>query len=91
MSVDVAEEPAHEPVEGPREEGPPPGKEEVEPRKEEVGPRRGRKVRARLAQAFSVVGLILLLLLLWRFLGGRPDKAANRNREQAVPPTMGVT
>ncbi|MDQ5836022.1 MAG: efflux RND transporter periplasmic adaptor subunit, partial [Acidobacteriota bacterium] len=38
----------------------------------------------RLAQAAGLVGLILLLGLTWRFLGGRQEEAANRNRGQAA-------
>jgi multidrug efflux system membrane fusion protein len=44
-----------------------------------------KKTRSRLAQIISLLCLLLLAFLWWRFLGDRPEKAASRGRNEAVP------
>jgi membrane fusion protein, multidrug efflux system len=43
------------------------------------------KTRARLIQATGLFGLIVLLFLVWHFLGEKSDKAANKPRSEVVP------
>jgi len=78
MSVDVAGQSSDEPIDRQREES-------LTKEAEQTRPRHERKSRSRLVQLISFVGLILLLVLLWRIFGNKTDRAANRNREQAVP------
>jgi multidrug efflux system membrane fusion protein len=46
------------------------------------------RVRARIVQGVSILGLAIVLLLLWYFLGSKSDKAAGRSRSEAVPVEM---
>src|SRR5947207_7061879 len=46
------------------------------------------KVRARLVQGISFLGLLLVLLFLWHIFGTRTDKAANKPRVEVVPVEM---
>jgi multidrug efflux system membrane fusion protein len=39
-------------------------------------------------QGVSLFGLVVVLLLLWHFLGGKPNQAANRPRGEVVPVEM---
>ena len=55
--------------------------EEPEPEPRENKPRR-RSLMVRLA---SILGLIIVLVLVWHFLGPKPNKAANRPRAEVVP------
>ena len=52
--------------------------------------KRPNRVRARIVQIVSVVVLLLMLFLLWRFLGDRAPKAAGTGRGEAVPIEMAV-
>ena len=51
----------------------------------EVAAHRKGRVRARIVQGVSILGLAIVLLLLWHFLGGKSDKAASRPRSEVVP------
>lgn len=84
MSADAAEQRTREAVEQPRVEDSPVGNGEV-------NPPRPRRRRSRLVQLLSVAGLIVLLLLLWRFFGGRSEKATAVNRQPAAPVEIAVT
>ena len=78
MSVDAAKEPEREPFARPSEGDAPAGKDEVDRPRPKI-------TRSRLVQILSAAGLVLLLLFLWRFLGGRTDKAATQTGERAAP------
>ena len=47
----------------------------------ETKPRR----RSRIVQIASFFGLVIVLVLVWRFFGPSPNKAANRQRAEVVP------
>ena len=44
-----------------------------------------RRRRSRTVQLASFLGLVIVLLLVWYFLGPKPNKAANRQRAEVVP------
>ena len=44
-----------------------------------------RRRRSRMVQLASFLGLVVVLLLVWYFLGPKPNKAANRQRAEVVP------
>jgi membrane fusion protein, multidrug efflux system len=46
------------------------------------------RTRARIVQAVSVIGLVIVLLLLWRLLGPKSNKAADRPRAEVIPVEM---
>ncbi len=48
------------------------------------------KTRARLIQGLGLVGLIVVLFLVWHFLGEKSDKAANKPRSEVVPVEIAV-
>ena len=50
----------------------------------EVAARRKDKIRARIVQGVSLLGLVIVILLLWHFLGAKSDKAANRPRSEVI-------
>src|SRR5437868_5720435 len=52
-----------------------------EPQQPKSKPRR----RSRIAQVASVLALVIVLVLVWYFLGPKPNKAANRQRAEVVP------
>ena len=52
-----------------------------EPKPTENKPRR----RSRIVQLASFLGLVVVLLLVWHFVGSKPNKAANRQRAEVVP------
>src|SRR5215510_383688 len=52
-----------------------------EPQQTENKPRR----RSRMVQLASILGLVVVLVLLWYFIGPKPNKAANRPRAEVVP------
>lgn len=62
---------------------------EVEPDSQaktaEAAARPRSKTRARMVQAISFAGLVIVVLLFWHFLGSKTDKAANRPRNEAIP------
>ena len=49
---------------------------------------RKRKTRARLVQGVSLLGLVIVVLLFWHFLGAKSDKAASRPRSEVIPIEM---
>ena len=49
---------------------------------------RGGRTRARLVQGISVVGLVLILIVLWRVFGNKSESAATRARGEVVPVEM---
>jgi multidrug efflux system membrane fusion protein len=53
-----------------------------------VAARRPHKIRARIVQGVSLLGLVIVMLLLWHYLGAKSDKAANRPRSEVVPVEM---
>src|SRR6266566_2394744 len=55
---------------------------------ERVPARRGDKLRARIVQGVSLLGLVIVILLLWHFLGAKSDKAASRPRSEVIPVEM---
>src|ERR1700737_4459627 len=56
--------------------------------KPESATRRKDKIRARIVQGVSLLGLVIVILLLWHFLGDKSNKAANRPRSEVVPVEM---
>ena len=52
-----------------------------EPQQTKSKPRR----RSRIVQVASVLALVIVLVLVWYFLGPKPNKAANRQRAEVVP------
>jgi membrane fusion protein, multidrug efflux system len=46
------------------------------------------KLRARIVQGASLLGLLIVLALLWHWFGANPNKAANRPRSEVVPVEM---
>ena len=44
-----------------------------------------RPRRSRLVQFVGIAGLVVVLVLVWYFLGSKPNKAANRQRAEVVP------
>lgn len=52
-----------------------------EPQQTENKPRR----RSRMVQLAGFLGLAVVLVLVWHFLGPKPNKAANRQRAEVVP------
>ena len=46
--------------------------------------------RSRIVQLASIAGLIIVLALVWYFLGSKPNKAANRQRAEVVPVEIGT-
>jgi membrane fusion protein, multidrug efflux system len=52
-----------------------------EPEQTKNKPRR----RSRMVQIASILGLVIVLVLVWYFLGPKPNKAANRQRTEVVP------
>jgi multidrug efflux system membrane fusion protein len=50
----------------------------------EVATRRKDRIRARVVQGISLLGILVVILLLWHFFGARSDKAANRPRGEVV-------
>ena len=54
----------------------------------EVAARRKDKIRARIVQGVSLLGLVIVILLLWHFLGAKSDKAASRPRSEVIPVEM---
>jgi len=57
-----------------------------EPQQTENKPRR----RSRIVQLASVLGLVVVLILVWYFIGPKPNKAANRPRAEVVPVEIGT-
>ena len=57
-----------------------------EPEQIQSKPRR----RSRMVQLASVLGLVAVLLLVWYFLGPKPNKAANRQRAEVVPVEIAI-
>jgi multidrug efflux system membrane fusion protein len=57
----------------------------AQPERVNTGAPRKSKVRARLAKGVSLVGLVIVVLLLWHFLGAKTDKAASRPRSEVIP------
>src|SRR6267142_4732267 len=53
-------------------------------------PQSKRKVRSRIVQGISFLGLLLVLLLLWHLFGTRSNNAASRPRAEVVPVEMAV-
>jgi len=49
---------------------------------------RNDKMRSRIVQGISFLGLILVLLLLWQLFGAKSNKAANKPRAEVVPVEM---
>ena len=49
---------------------------------------RKAKTRARLVQGVSLLGLVVVVLFLWHFLGAKSDKAASRPRSEVIPVEM---
>ena len=41
--------------------------------------------RSRMVQVASIFGLVIVLVLVWRFFGPKPNQAANRQRAEVVP------
>src|SRR5436190_21920335 len=54
----------------------------------EVAPSRKDKIRARVMQGVSLLGLLIVILLLWHFFGDKSNKAANRPLREVVPVEM---
>jgi membrane fusion protein, multidrug efflux system len=50
--------------------------------------KRREKIRSRIVQAAGLLGLAIVLLLLWHFIGSKSDNAANRPRSEVVPVEM---
>jgi membrane fusion protein, multidrug efflux system len=48
------------------------------------------RMRARIVQAISFVGLVIVVFLFWHFLGSKSDKAASRPRNEAIPVEVAV-
>src|SRR6266496_621451 len=46
------------------------------------------KMRARIVQGVSFLGLALVLLFLWQLFGSKSNKAANKPRAEVVPVEM---
>jgi multidrug efflux system membrane fusion protein len=43
------------------------------------------RTRSRIAQGISLLGLLIVILLVWHFLGAKSDKAASRTRGEVIP------
>jgi multidrug efflux system membrane fusion protein len=54
----------------------------------EVATSRKDKIRARVVQGVSLLGLVIVILLLWHFFGDKSNKAANRPLREVVPVEM---
>ena len=54
----------------------------------EVAPSSKDKIRARVVQGVSLLGLVIVILLLWHFFGDKSNKAANRPLREVVPVEM---
>ncbi len=54
----------------------------------EVDAGRKDKIRARIVQGVSLLGLVIVILLVWHFLGGKSNKAASRPRSEVIPVEM---
>jgi membrane fusion protein, multidrug efflux system len=46
------------------------------------------RIRARVVQGVSLLGLVIVILLLWHFFGDKSNKAANRPLREVVPVEM---
>lgn len=55
------------------------------PAEASIGAKRKGKLRSHIVQGVSLLGLLIVLLLLWHFLGTKSDKAANRPRAEVIP------
>src|SRR5882672_10022094 len=80
MSENVSEPLPDEPV-GELSDAPPSARAKVDAR------RKG-KIRARIVQGISLLGLVIVILLLWHFFGAKTDKAASRPRSEVIPVEM---
>jgi multidrug efflux system membrane fusion protein len=57
-------------------------------RERQAGTAKPGKLRSRIVQIISVVVLVVILLVLWHFLGEKSDKAATKPRAEVVPIEM---
>src|SRR5215475_5149830 len=46
--------------------------------------------RSRIVQLVSFIGFVVVLILVWHFLGPKPNKAANRQHAEVVPVEIAV-
>src|SRR5882672_4110315 len=79
MSENVSEPVRDEPV---------PGLKDLPSSKRSQSVVRKSRTRSRIAQGISLLGLLVVILLVWHFLGANSNKAASRPRSEVIPVEM---
>src|SRR6266404_7030411 len=75
----------NENVPGPLPDAPVGESDAKPPERAEIAARPKNKTRARIVQGVSLLGLVIVVLLFWHFLGAKSNKAASRARGEVIP------